>query len=163
MQFRIAHRFPCTPATYWETTRLPAYEESFRGSDVDTELLETRVDGPRTTERRRVSPRRTLPPLMAKAIGRDRLSYVQEVELDNERFSTIWKVVSDVMTDKVRCGGTSRVVPHAAGCERIMEGHIDVDVFIVGNAIEKHILGELERGYERAAQILTDLLPKTET
>lgn len=161
MEFRIAHRFPCSPQTYWETSHDPDYERRSRGDDVDTELLETTVEDTVTIERRRVSPRRPLPPLMAKAIGRDRLSYVQEVRFDNASYSTVWKVLSDVLPDKVRCSGTSRVVAIPGGCERVIEGKIEVHVFMVGGAIEKHILEQLQRGYDNAAAMLTNLLPGT--
>lgn len=159
MDFRIAHRFPCSPEVYWKTTHDPEYERLSRGDDVDTDLLETREEGHVTVERRRVSPRKPLPPLMARGVGRDRLSYVQEVRFDNQAYSSVWKVISDVLPDKVRCGGTSRVVAVPGGCERIMEGRIEVDVFMVGGAIEKHILGELQRGYDNAAAVLTRLIP----
>ena len=163
MEFRIAHRFPCSPQTYWDASHDPEYERRSRGDDVDTELIETREIGSVTFERRRVSPRRPLPPLMAKAIGRDRLSYVQEVHFDNSKHSSVWKVLSDVLPDKVRCSGTSRVVATPDGCERVIEGTIEVDVFIVGGAIEKHILEQLQRGYDNAAAMLTAILPRRTT
>ncbi len=140
-------------------THDPAYEASFRGEDVDTVVLEAREVGDHSIERRRVSPRKPLPPLMARAVGRERLSYVQEVDFDNAHFSSVWRVVSDILPDKVRCAGTSRVVAHAGGgCERIMEGRIEVDVFMVGGQIEKHILKELQGGYDRAAGIMATML-----
>lgn len=158
MEFRIVHRFSCTPAAYWAMTHDPAYEQSFRGDDVDTEVLEAREDGTHSFERRRVSPRKLLPPLMAKAIGRDRLSYVQEVDFDNAGFGSTWRVVSDIMPDKVRCAGTSKVLTVEGGCERVMQGRIDVEIFLVGGQIEKHILKELQSGYDRAAEIMSRML-----
>lgn len=158
MDFRIAHRFPCVPAKYWAMTHDPVYEQSFRGDDVDTVVLEARDDGTHSFERRRVSPRKLLPPLMAKAIGRDRLSYVQEVDFDNAACSSVWRVVSDIMPDKVRCAGTSKILAVEGGCERVMQGRIDVEIFLVGGQIEKHILKELQGGYDRAAEIMVRLL-----
>lgn len=160
MDFRIAHRFPCSPQAYWETTRHPVYEKSLQSDDMDAEVLDRREDGDILTERMRMSPKKPLPPLLAKAIGRDRLSYVQEVAFNNAQLTTTWKVLSDVLSDKVKCSGTSRVVTLPEGCERIIEGSIEVSVFMVGGAIEKHILGELERGYDRAAALITSLLPQ---
>ena len=160
MDFRIAHRFPCSPQAYWEATRDPVYERSLQNEDMDSEVIERREEGDILTERMRVSPKRLLPPLLAKAIGRDRLSYVQEVAFNNAQLTTTWKVLSDVLTEKVKCSGTSRVIVLPEGCERIIEGSIDVSVFIVGGAIEKHILGELERGYDRAAALIISLMPE---
>lgn len=50
------------------------------------------------------------------------------------------------------------VVAVDGGCERIMEGRVDVDIFLVGGQIEKHILRELQGGYDRAAAIMTRML-----
>ena len=136
------------------------YEKSLQSDDMDSETLEVREEGDILTQRMRVSPRKPLPPLLAKAIGRDRLSYVQEVAFNNAQFTTTWKVLSDVLSDKVKCSGTSRVELLPDGCERIIEGSIEVSVFMVGGAIEKHILSELERGYDRAAALITSLLPE---
>lgn len=158
MDFRIAHRFPCTPQAYWDMTRNPAYEREVQGADTASELLELKDEGAQTFERRRIAPAKPLPAVMAKAVGRDRLSWVQEVTSDNTAFTTRWKVVSDVLTDKVRCAGTSRVVAAPGGCERVIEGTIDVSVFMVGGTIEKHIAAELQQGYDRAAAALTRLL-----
>ena len=144
-------------------THDPAYEANFRGEDVDTDVLETRTVGTHEIERRRVSPRKPLPPLMARAVGRDRLSYVQEVDFDNANYSSVWRVVSDIMPDKVRCAGTSKVGAVDGGCERVMAGRIDVDIFMVGSQIEKHILKELQSGYDRAADIMSRMLAARST
>lgn len=155
MELRLAHRFPCDPATYWEATRDPAFEQKVRDeAEVDYAPLTEQVNGDRTFTRARVSPRKELPPLVQKALGQARLSYVQEIDADNAAYTTRWKVVSDFLTDKISCGGTSRVVAAAGGCERIIEGQITVSLPIVGGTIEKQIVGEISRSYERAADVL---------
>ena len=114
MDFRIAHRFPCSPQAYWETTRHPVYEQSLQSDDMDSEVLDRREDGDILTERMRMSPKKPLPPLLAKAIGRDRLSYVQEVAFNNAQLTTTWKVLSDVLSDKVKCSGRVTACSSAA-------------------------------------------------
>ena len=59
-----------------------------------------------------------------------------------------------MLRDKIACDGTSRVVPTATGCERIIEGTIQVAVPLVGGAVERQIVGEISRSYERAADVL---------
>lgn len=155
MELRLSHRFPCSPSAYWDSTREPAFEAQVRDeAEVDYELLESKEAGSQTFTRARVSPRKELPLLAQKAMGQKRLSYVQEVDADSEKFTTRWKVVADFMSDKVRCQGTSRVIATPDGCERIIEGHIEVGVPLIGGQIEKQIVGEISRSYERAAEVL---------
>lgn len=163
MDFRIAHRFACAPEEYWEITRTPEFEESLKGGEVDTTIIETEERGDISYERRRVSPVKPVPAVMAKAIGRDRLSYVQELESNNTTLTTRWKVLSDVLPDKVRCGGTAKVIAVHGGCERVLEGTIEVNVLFVGGLIEKHILTELQRGYDRAADTIARMLTEVKS
>lgn len=163
MELRLTHPFPCDPHAYWEATRDPAFEQRVREeAEVDYVLLEERDDGPINVSRARVSPRRELPPLAAKAVGQPRLSYVQEIEAHSDTYTTRWRVVSDFLTDKIRCSGTSRVVATPTGCERIIEGRIDVAIPLVGGAIEKQIVGEIARSYERAADVLRRFIRERE-
>lgn len=155
MDIRITHTFPCTPAAYWEVTSRPQVDAEMRAAgDADFETLSERAEGDRQHSRRRVTARSELPLVVRRALGRDRLSYVQEVETDNAAFSTTWKVIPDVLADRVRCSGTTRVVPTPAGCERRIEGVIEVGVPLVGGTIEKFIVTELERSWNRAAEVV---------
>lgn len=155
MQIRISHRFPVPPRTYWDGTREPELDEKIASaSDVDVTVLERRRDGPRGHDELRVSPRKELPALAQRALGTSRFSYVQVVDSDDDTMTTAWKVLSEVIPDKVSCTGTSRVVATDEGCERIIEGEIKVSVPFVGGAIEKVVLEQLERSYDRAAEVI---------
>jgi hypothetical protein len=155
MEIRIAHRFPVAPRAYWEGTRGPELEaEMAREGEVDMQVLERRRTPPTAFDRVRVSPRKELPALAQKALGVARLSYVQEITANDDTMTTTWRVVPDVLPDKVRCGGTSRVVPAPGGCERIIEGEIKVSIPLVGGAVEKIVLEQIERSYERAAEVI---------
>ena len=101
-----------------------------------------------------MSPRKELPALVQKAIGQPRLSYVQEIEEDAATLSTRWKVIPDFLTEKVKCSGTSRIVPAAGGCDRIIEGAIDVAIPLIGGTIEKQIVEQISRSYDKAAEVL---------
>jgi hypothetical protein len=155
MQIRIAHRFPVPPRAYWDGTRSPDLDDEMaRESEVDVQVLERRRDGPHSFDRLRMMPRKELPGLAQRALGTQRLSYVQEVEADEAAMTTTWRVVPDVLADKVRCQGTSRVVATPEGCERIIEGEIKVAIPLVGGAVEKIVMEQIERSYERAAAVI---------
>lgn len=155
MQIRISHHFPVSPRAYWDGTRAPELDEKIAAAgDIDVVVIERRRDGARTYDELRVSPRKELPVLAQRALGTSRLSYVQVVEGDDDTMTTTWKVVMDVLSDKVRCAGTSRVIPAPDGCERIIEGEIKVAILFVGGAIERVVLDQLERSYERASEVI---------
>ena len=156
MQIRISHHFPVAPRAYWEGTRGQDFDDKLAAaSDIDVTVLERRRDGARTHDELRVSPKKELPALAQRALGSARFSYVQIVDSDDDTMTTSWKVLTDVIPDKVTCSGTSRVIPTAdGGCERIIEGEIRVSVPLAGGTIEKIVLEQLEKSYERAAEFI---------
>lgn len=155
MQIRISHHFPVAPRAYWEGTRDPALDEKIAAAgDIDIVVVARRKDGSHAHEELRVSPRKELPAIAQRALGASRFSYLQIVDSDDDTMSTTWKVLSDVIPDKVRCAGTTRVVPAPDGCERIVEGEIKVSIPLVGGAIEKVVLEQLERSYDRASEVI---------
>lgn len=155
MQFRISHRFPVSPRAYWDGTRDPDLDQRMADAgEIDVQVLERRRDGPRLLERLRVSPRKELPGLAQRALGTARFTYVQVVESDDDRMGTTWQVLPDVLPDKVTCRGTARVVEAPGGCERIIDGEITVAVPLVGGSIEKVVLEQLEKSYDRAAEVI---------
>lgn len=163
MEIRISHHFPCTPREYWDATRGPVYEEDLRRDmEMDVVVLERREEGSRLWERVRVSPRKELPVVMAKAIGASRLSYVQEVDSNSDDLTMKWRVIMDAMPEKVTCAGTSRVIASpAGGCERIIEGEITVGIPLVGRIIEKHVVEGIAKSYDRAAVVAARHLPSS--
>lgn len=161
MEIRISHTFPCSPKVYWETAWDPAFERELRAeAEVDFTVLEERIDGQRAFTRTRISPRRELPLLAQKALGQTRFSYVQEVDSDNINYTTRWRVTADVMSDRLKCSGVSRIVDGGDTCERVIEGSIDVAIPLVGGAVERQIVSEIERSYERAADVIRRHLSK---
>lgn len=155
MRFQVNHPFPVSPQAYWDGTRDPALDAKILAAgDVDIEVLERTRNGVLSRERVRVSPRRELPALAQKALGAARFSYVQIVDGNDDTMTTSWKVVSDLISDKVSCSGTSRVIATPAGCERIIEGEIKVAIPLVGGTIEKVVFEQIEKSYERAADVI---------
>jgi hypothetical protein len=155
MQIRISHRFPVSPRAYWEGTRDPALDARIaEAGETDVTLLDRRREGSRQIERMRVSPRKELPGIAQGALGVKRFTYVQVVESDDDTMTTTWKVLPEVLSDKVVCGGTSRVIPAPEGCERIIEGEIKVSIAFVGGSIERTVVEQLQKSYERAAEVV---------
>jgi hypothetical protein len=155
MQFRIAHRFGVAPRVYWDETRDPALDQQMaEAGEIDVHVLERRREGSHVHDRLRVSPRKELPSVAQRALGTARFSYVQVVDSDDDHMTTVWQVLPDVLAEKVTCRGTSRVVDAPGGCERIIDGEIKVAIPLVGGSIEKVVLDQLEKSYERASEVI---------
>lgn len=162
MKFRIAHSFPCTPSTWWEIAHRPDVEAALAAAaEVTLEPLaaagpDAASHGATRVSRIRVRPHRPLPPLVQKALGAERFSYVQESAHDDARHTTRWTVLPEVLGDRIACSGTASVRELPGGrCERVIEGEITVRVALVGGAIEKAVVDELERSYGRGAEVLS--------
>lgn len=156
MQFRIAHRFPCTPDRFWALIREPGYEADLqKESSMDITVLQREDRGGHLLERFKLVSRTPLPALVQRAAGVDRISYEQELDSDHATKVITWKVKTLFLTDKVKCGGTSKVIPApGGGCERVLEGEITVAVPLVGGQIEKQIVEQLQSSYDKAARVI---------
>lgn len=156
MEFRISHRFPCTPQQYWDLLRQPDFEKEAQDrSQVDITVLLREEKNGRIKERFRIVSRRDLPQVAQKVTGVQRLAYEQELDGSLTDYSSNWKIQPLFLTDKVKCSGTTRIQAVAGGCERLIEGDIRVSIPIVGGQVEKHIISEIQRSYDDAAALIT--------
>ncbi len=161
MKIHISHRFSASARQYWDATRDPAYDAQLgRAAEVDFTVLAKEDRGAVAYARTRVSPRKELPLLAQKALGAARFTYVQENETNDGTMTTTWRVIPDVLSDKVKCSGVSRVIDVPGGCERIIEGELTVSIPFVGGTIEKHVMEQLERSYARGADVAREFLAR---
>jgi hypothetical protein len=161
MDFRITHRFPGSAQAWWGACKHPDFEAVIaHASDVTMTLVsDETVEGVRR-QRVRVVPRKELPALVQKAVGASRFSYVQETEERVGETSLRWKVLPEVLADKIRCAGTLRLTDVPGGCERTVEGSMEVRVTLVGGTIEKAVFDELRQGDDRSAVALLPVLAR---
>jgi hypothetical protein len=160
MDFRIAHRFNCSAADWWRASKQPEFEAAVAAaSNVTITKLSEERSGHVTRARLRVVPAKDLPPIVQKAVGAPRFSYVQELEETDDSFEQRWKVLPDVLADKINVSGTLRVTDVPGGCERVIAGRIEVRVMLVGGTIEKGVVEELQAGYDRSAADIGKILP----
>ena len=161
MDFRITHRFPGSAQAWWGACKHPDFEAVIaQASDVTMTLLSDETTNGVRRQRVRVVPRKELPALVQKAIGAPRFSYVQETEEGTGETSLRWRVVPELLADKIRCAGTLRLADVAGGCERTVEGSVEVRVTLVGGTIEKAVIDELRQGYDRSAVALLPVLAR---
>ena len=98
-------------------------------------------------------PDRELPKPLAKLLGSNKLVYEQQCHLDRSQNQLTWEVIPAVFTDKITAKGTLTVVPTETGCVREVIGDVDVKVRLIGGRIEKAIISDVKKSYDRAAQV----------
>ena len=159
MKFEIRTHFDLPPEEYW--TKSDSRELSRlidEASGVERTLLsEERGDG-KTTREYRVTQTKDLPPAAQKMMRTQRLSYNQTQAYDDASLSMRWSVNPEIFPGKVKIEGTVEVVPNGTGCERVVRGEINVAIPLVGGKIEKHVVNDLKRSYERAGRVTAEWL-----
>lgn len=161
MRFQLKHRFDCDAATLWSITEDPEFERRLGEASASTrELVEQRDDDGTRYVRRRITLQRDLPGPMKKVIGGDRITYDQETWRTGDKL--VWKIAPQVLGDRFSGEGTTKVRSVTDGCERIIAGDLTVRVPLIGGKMEKRLVDDVSSSYERAAQIIRDMLAERE-
>ena len=154
MNFRIAHEFKKITLEQYEKLN---FDEPFnialcRNVRLARELIEkTETDG-RLRRVVKVGAEREVPSPVAKIIGAKRIEYTEQVDYTFGTYRGTWDSVSSVLTDKVACSGTFSFADTGDGVQRVVEGNIKVKIFGVGGVVEKFVVADLNRSYQRAAE-----------
>lgn len=150
MRLHISHVFPCTPDEFMDILQEPGFDEMIaKTTGVGrTALSEERLDGC-LHKRAHCVPERTLPTVVQKLIGADRLRYEQVTILDPAAKRLTWRILPDKIGSRVTVQGHMDFRPHPQGCERVVFGNVEVNVSLIGGQIEKGIIADVERTYQR--------------
>jgi hypothetical protein len=152
MKFEITHTFAVTPEQYEEIY----FDEAFGAAQCEAvnlgrKLLKLEKTPTRIVRHVRVEPSRELPAPVAKLLGGGSFSYVEEVDYDVATRSLRWRTVPSIAPEKVESSGTVQFIADGAGTKRLLRGDINVKVFGLGGIIEKFVVGDVEKSYEKAA------------
>lgn len=164
MKLFVRHTFECTPERFWEMYWDPGFDAALgREAAVMREVLEERTEGRVVVRRVRFTPDRELPGPVAALIGAKKLVYEQENRWDPDSGKMSWKVIPTVLPGKLEASGQFFVRGITGGCEQIVEGDITVNVRFIGGQIEKSVVAEVERSYDRTAAICREWLRNNAT
>ena len=160
MRFTIEHRFPCEVERLWSLLRSPEYLRAIDArAGLSRELLDARQVRDELVQRIRFVPHRSLPPAAQRAMGKEKLEYVQEQRWRDRDTSMRWRVDIAGLEGRFDSHGDLVVRQARKGwCTRRVEGLIDVHVPLVGGRIAKRILEDIEKSYEGAAEATRELL-----
>jgi hypothetical protein len=154
VKLSVRHTFPVPPDVYWQAFWDPALDDRMQaGTSVRRELLVDRTEGDVRIQRYRFTPEKTLPGPIRAIAGTDRIIYEQENRFDAKTGVLTWKVFPAILADKITAEGTFVVRAIPTGCERVVDGKIEVRVPFVGGKIESTIVNDVQAGYESAAKV----------
>lgn len=153
MRFQVEHRFAASQGAIAELLADPGF---YRGLDLPDlgcpEVLVTRVDGDRTTVHLRYTFEGVLDRSAVRVIGRDRLSWTQELEIDRATALGAFRFAADV--DPRHLHGEGTFTPEDAGTATLLrfDGRFSVAVPGIGRLLERAVLLRLLHLLEVEAQ-----------
>jgi hypothetical protein len=159
VRLHIENVFPADPNTVWDTFNDPDFEARLEASSgVRYELVGESMEGAIEVRRLKCTAKKELPRVIARALGADRLSYTQITRLDRAKNRLEWEVVPMALADKVTAKGLTTIVVKDGQSHRTVDGEITVAIPLVGPAIEKTIVGEVESSYVKAAEVALQVM-----
>jgi hypothetical protein len=105
-----------------------------------------------------IRPQRDIPAPIAKLLGDRQVEYTEHMDV---RFGTLrgtWRIVPGIFADQVKAWGTVQFSDVDGGCERTVEGDVEVKIFGLGTLVEKFVVRDIERSFTRAAQFTNQQL-----
>lgn len=153
MHFRVEHTFTQIDLERYEALY---FDEPFNialceAIDLRRELKTHELNARRLVRVVTVGPEREIPPAAAGILKTNRIEYTEHIDYTFGQYQGTWKTVSSVLTDKVDSRGTFEFIATEGGVRRVVVGDIKVKLFGVGGVVEKFIVGDIERSYEKAA------------
>ncbi len=95
-----------------------------------------------------------LDPIARRILGKDRISWVQEVRVDAGDAHGVLAVVPDVRPDRLTFSGEYGLDTHDGTTVRSLQGELSIKVPLVGGRAEQHILTGLLRRIDLEADAL---------
>ena len=160
MKMLLTHHFPCSPEEFWAVVMDPVFsKETDQKARIEKTVLESRIepDG-RRYQHMRFFYLDPLPAIVARILGTGHLTYEQIQRIDDRALTLEWEVIPPISRKKFRADGFYRVRAAKGGCERVIEGDVEVKVPLVGRKIEQGVIDQIKNGYERGADIIRQRL-----
>lgn len=154
MKFKCEHHFAgLTQAQYEELY----FDEDFnialcKEVGLARTLLRRDVTAGKLRREVKVGADREIPPTVAKILGANRIEYTETIDYTFGTFRGTWSTLSSLMTEKVDSRGTFAFGASGGGVTRTIEGDVTVKITLVGGMIEKFIVADVEKSYEKAAE-----------
>jgi hypothetical protein len=154
--FRAEHVFNCSEATFWDKVFFDDEYNRRQFSDVLHFSLwkevERRDDGNQIHRRVQAAPPLGDVPGPLKAVIGDSAGYEERGVFDKQKRRYTVKVTPNKMADKITIEIAMWTEPSGENkLRRIVEGTVTAKIFGVGGMLEKKMISDLERSYEKTA------------
>lgn len=163
MKFHVQHTFHKISVADYEKLY---FDEEFnialcKAVKLSREVVELHSDDTLYKRILKVGPDRQLPKPMAMVLKTDRLFYREHLDYEWGSHRGQWKTIPMVLANKVVSEGQFSFAKEGNGVVRVVEGEIAVKILGVGGVIEKHILEDVKRSYEDAAEFTRSWIRST--
>jgi hypothetical protein len=156
MKLSIRHTFPCTVEQFWESYWDEGLDAEFqRTSTMRRTLLSEVVEDGKRVRHQRFESSVELPAPVAAALGTKTLAYEQITAIDAADSSLSWRVLPPIYKDRIKAEGQMTVRPSTGGCERVVEGVVEVKIALFGGRIESLVVENLQRSEDLSAALRT--------
>jgi hypothetical protein len=159
VHFHAEHRFSSSALDVMCVMVDPDLYANLQFPDLSpTEVLGRTSDGSRTSIRVRFAFVGRLDPLGRRMVGTDRLSWVQEVEVDTGTGDGRLTFASEDPARRLHGEAAITFRPDLDGTSRQIDGDLVVAVPFVGAAVERRIVAGLLRDLDLEAEAIRDQL-----
>lgn len=161
MHFTIEHTIPMGREEYWRILHDREFE-AFQARELKLKAydeISATQEGDVVRRRVRVKPQAQLPEtikkLLASYINPDEIGYEEEQEKYLKDYYLKFRIHPPIFADRVRIAGVFSLQElDSSRCLRLLEGDIEISLFGIGRIVEKFILEELRRTYDKIPDIV---------
>ncbi len=155
-QIVIVHDFECSEQAFWNTFLNNDYNKEMFIESMKFarwEVLKFDVSDLTADRIIEVEPRvGELPGPIKKVVG-DKVGYREEGRLDRSQNCYELRITPGMLASKISVSGRQYTKPDGDHrCQRIFEATVEVRLFGVGSLIEKHIIRDMQKGYDAGAE-----------
>jgi len=151
----------CPPERFWglffdDGFNVEMYERGL--GFPECKIVERTETEAKLHRRMALTPSIDMPKAVAKLVG-DRVGTVEVGDWDKQEGVYRWDIELAAFGDKVRIGGTMKVVAHGDGhCKRIVAFEVEAKMFGVGKIIEKTAASNTLDGWKNSAAFINGYL-----
>lgn len=156
MDFTIEHIIPLSREEYWKILHTPEFE-TFQAKELGLKVYDEiarEQEGTIIRRRVKVKPEAQLPASVQKIVSSyislEDLGYIEEQVRYDDKYYLEFRIHPPVLKDRIHIAGVFSLEERdEQSCLRLLEGEIKISMFGVGGIVERFILEELRRTYEK--------------
>lgn len=155
MDLHSTHSFPVDPNRLIEAMLDPGFYAGLRLDDLEPpEVLERDISGATALLRVAYAYTGTLDPIARTVLGTERITWVNELQLDTENHTGRLTIVPGVQAGRVSCSGEVAVAETPAGATRSIAGRLSIAIPLLGGRAERAIAPGILRRLDAEAAAL---------